>query len=109
MATKLIRLEDGVLVEVEAAPGEPQQISGGSPATRVESNLERVVPVLRKVCLPLTNTWKELNKDMNVEKAEVEIGLSFEAGGDVFIANSKAGATLKVKLVLGPKKEDKEE
>lgn len=108
MATKLIRLEDGILVEVEAAPGEAQQISGGSPVTRVESSLDKVLPVLSKICRPLANTWKELNKEMNVEKAEVEIGLSFEAGGDVFIASSKGGATLKVKLILGPKKEDKE-
>jgi hypothetical protein len=103
MATKLIRLEDGILIEVEAAPGEPQQISGGSPATRVESNLDKIVPVLRRVCLPITDTWTELNKEMNVQQAEVEVGLSFEAGGDVFIANSKAGATLKVKLTLGSK------
>ena len=108
MVTKLIRLDDGILIEIEAAPGEPQQISGGSPAARVESNLDRIVPVLRRVCMPITHTWNELNKEMNVQQAEVEIGLSFEAGGDVFIANSKAGATLKVKLVLGPKKEDKE-
>ena len=108
MATKLIRLDDGILIEVEAAPGEPQQISGGSPAARVESNLDKIVPVLQMVCLSITRTWKELNQEMNIQHAEVEIGLSFEAGGDVFIASSKAGATLKVKLVLDPKKEDKE-
>jgi len=108
MATKLIRLEGDILIEVEAAPGESRQISGGSPSAKIVSTLDKIRPVLLSVCLPIADTWKELNKEMNVQSAEVEIGLSFEAGGDVFIANSKAGATLKVKLLLGPKKEDKE-
>ncbi len=103
MTTKLIRLEDGTLVEVEASPGEAQQIAGGSAAKRVESNFEKIKPVLIKVCRPITDVWQELNRDMQVDQAEVEIGLSFGIEGDVFIVKSKADANLKVKLVLKPK------
>ena len=40
---------------------------------------------------------------MSIEKAEVEIGLGFEAGGDVFIVKGKGKANLSVKLTLLPK------
>ena len=39
MATKLIRLHDGILVEVEAKAGEPQQVSGGF-AEKVDATFE---------------------------------------------------------------------
>lgn len=108
MPTKLIRLEDGTLVEVETSPDEAQQISGGSTAKRVEANFDKISPILRKVCRPITETWKELSKEMLVEQAEVEIGLSFEGEGNIYITKSKASANLKVKLVLKQKVSDEE-
>jgi len=43
---------------------------------------------------------------MSTEKAEVEveIGLGFEAGEDVFIVKGKAKANLTVKLMLVPER-----
>jgi hypothetical protein len=106
MVTKLIKLSDGTLVEVEVAPGEAQQISGGSVAKKVESNFEKIKPALMKVCSPLADVWKELNKDVEINQAEVEIGLSFSLEGDIYIVKSKADANLKVKLLLKPKGEN---
>lgn len=103
MSTKLIRLEDGTLVEVEALPDESQQISGGSTAKRVEANFNKISPILRKVCRPIANTWKELNQEMLIEQAEVEIGFSFEGEGNIYITKSKAAMNLKVKLVMKQK------
>jgi hypothetical protein len=103
MFTKLIRLEDGTLVEVEALPDEVQQISGGSTAKRVESNFKKIAPILKNICRPITETWHELNKEFSIEQTEVEIGMSFEGEGNIYITKSKAGANLKVKLTLKPK------
>jgi hypothetical protein len=103
MATKLIRLEDGTLVEVDTSPGEAQQIAGGSTAKRVQSNFEKIKPVLINACRPIVEVWQELNQEMQIDQAEVEIGLSFGIEGDVFIVKSKTDANLKVKLVLKPK------
>jgi hypothetical protein len=108
MPTKLIRLEDGTLVEIETSPNEAQQISGGSTAKRVEANFDKISPILQKICRPLTETWKELSKEMLIEQAEVEIGLSFEGEGNLYITKSKASANLKVKLVLKQKISDQE-
>lgn len=103
--TKLIRLEDGLLIEVEAADDEPEQISGGSVAERVGSSFDVITPILRKVCTPIASTWKELNKEVYVEQAEVEIGLSFEGEGNIYITKAKTGANLKIKLVMKQKLE----
>lgn len=106
MATKLIQFEDGTLVEVEVPPDQVQPISGGA-ADRidatVDATLDRVKPLLLKICRPIKEVWSEVNQDMEIETAEVQVGLSFEAEGNVYIAKSKAGANLTVKLVLKPK------
>jgi hypothetical protein len=102
MATKLIQLEDGTLVEVEVPPDQAQQISGGF-ADRVNETFDKVRPILVNTCRPIAAAWKEISKEMEIEQAEVQLGLSFEGEGNLYITKSKAGANLTVKLVLKPK------
>ena len=99
MSTRLIKLKDGTLVEVEALPNEPQQISSKQ-VKQVEENIEKINSVLVAVCQPVIASWKELNQQVNVEKAEVELGLSFEGQGNIDITKAKAGANITVKLTL---------
>ena len=98
MSTKLIRLADGTLVEAEVSPGEATQISGGA-ARRVESSLERVEPILTNVCRSIAKSWDAIT-DLHVEKVSVELGLSFEGEGNIFVSRAKAGANLVVTLTL---------
>lgn len=104
MASKLIRLDDETLIEVEVepVPGQVQQISGGSTAARVESSLRDIAPVLRKVCCSVLDVWEEHNQATHLEQIEVEVGLSFEGEGNIYVTKAKAGATLKVKMILRP-------
>ena len=102
MATKLIELDDGTLVEIEVPGDQVQQISGGF-ADRVSSTFDKIQPILVKTCKPIAAAWKEINKEMNIEQAEVQLGLSFEGEGNLYITKSKANANLTVKLVLKPK------
>lgn len=104
MATKLIRLSDEneTLVEVEIGQQEARPISGGV-ADKVEASFDRVRSLLLSICRPLTETWKQLNKEMDIDQVEVEVGLSFEGEGNIFITKTTAGANLKVKLSLRPK------
>lgn len=106
MGSKLIELEDGTLVEVEVPQDEIQQISGGF-ADKVSSTFDKIQPLLTKICRPVNNVWRELNEEMSIEQAEVEIGLSFEGEGNLYITKSKAGANLTVKLVMKPKETTK--
>ena len=102
MTTKLIQLEDGTLVEVEVPADRVQPISGGF-ADRVNATFEQIRPLLVRTCRPIAAAWKELNQEVSIEEAEVEIGLSFEAEGNLYLTKSKAGANLTVKLVFKPK------
>ena len=102
MATKLIELQDGTLVEIEIPGDQAQQISGGF-ADRVEATFEKIKPLLLKTCKPIAATWKELNQEMTIDQAEIQLGLSFEAEGNLYITKSTAGANLTIKLVIKPK------
>lgn len=101
MATKLIRLQDGTLVEVEVPQDQGQQIAGGF-ADGVNGTIDLLKPTLLKVCRPVIDTWAELNKEVHLEQAEVEVDLSFDVEGNIYVAKAKAGANIKVKLILKP-------
>ncbi len=102
MSNQLIELEDQLLVEVELPPNQVQQIAGGMPE-QVDKAIDSVRPLLLKVCQPLTAVWSELNKDMSISGAEVELQLGFSASGSVFLAKASGNANLKIKLTISPK------
>ena len=99
MADKLIELEDGTLVEIEVPGDQIEQISGGF-ADRVDATFEKIKPLLVKTCRPIAAAWKELNQEIEIEQAEVGLGLSFEGEGNLYVTKSKASANLTVKLTL---------
>jgi Trypsin-co-occurring domain 1 len=98
METKLIKLEDGTLIEVEIK-GTARQISGGI-VDKVNGTFDKIQPILVNTCRPVVAAWRELNADMQIEQAEIEIGFSFEGEGNIYITKAKASSNLKVKLVL---------
>ena len=102
MNTQLIKLEDETLVEVEVSESHAEQISGSGVVNKVDSTFDKIKPILVKTCKPINEVWKELQKEVEIEKAEIELGLSFEGEGNIFITKSKAKANLTVKLVLKP-------
>lgn len=104
MATKLIQLTDGTLIEVEANPDEVQQVAF-SLATSVDKTIERVKPILIHACQPVIEAWNDLSRQVSIEQAEVELGLSFEGEGNVYITKAKAGANLTIRLALKQKPE----
>ena len=101
MASKLIQLEDGLYVEAEVAETKAREISGGV-ADQVDSSFDKIKPILMKACKPIVETWKELNKEMKIDQAEIELGLSFEGEGNLFITKAKTSANITVKLVMKP-------
>ena len=106
MSKKLIKLESGLMMEVEIPQSEIEMISGGSNdmIEKVESSMGTVEQILIQSVDPIVNAYNTLNQEVVLEKAEVEIGIGFSAEGNIFIAKGKGSANLKVKLVLAPKK-----
>ncbi len=103
MATQLIQLKNGLMVEAEAPGQSGEQIAGGVHKLGVSFE-EKVKPLLLQICESFANVWQELNQKMSVEQAEVEIGLSFEGEGNLFVTKAKTGANFTVKLTLKPEK-----
>ncbi len=101
MSSQLIQLQDGVFVEVEAPGAQSRQLAG-SFADRVNANIDKIKPILTSVAKPILATWNEINQDMLVEQAEIELGLSFDIEGNLYITKSKVTANLTITLVLKP-------
>ncbi len=100
MNTTLIELEDGTFIEIDV-PGDYVQPISGNTAKKVKATIdESLTPILLNTIKPIKEVWGELNKDMLVEKAEIELSFGFELEGNVYIAKSKANANLTVKLFL---------
>lgn len=104
METKVVTLEDGTRIQIDVSEEQAQQISGG--IDTIKGSFDKVQPLLLNICRPLVSTWNELNKEMSIEQAEVELGLSFEGEGNLFVTKSSLGANFKLKLILKPKPDD---
>ena len=105
MSEKLIELEDGVFVMVEVSEDEARPISGGA-ADRVASSFDKIKPILKSACKPVAEVFRELNREMEVDQAEINLGLGFEGEGRLFVVSGKGKANVSVKLTLKPRKED---
>lgn len=101
MATKLIQLEDGLLVEAEVPEDQAEPMSGGA-VDRVNETLDVIQPLLVKACKPITAAWKQLSEEAHIDYAQVTLGVSFTGEGSVYIAKATAGANLSVTLVVKP-------
>jgi hypothetical protein len=104
VATKLIQLEDGLLVEAEVPEDQAEPISGGA-VDKVNAALDVIEPLLVKACKPITAAWKQLSDEAHIDQAQVALGLNFTGEGNVYIAKATAGANLTVTLVLKPNPE----
>jgi hypothetical protein len=83
MSQKLIEPEDGTRAMVDVPADEARPIFGGK-ADRVPASFEKIKPVLMSVRQPVSEVFKQLNRDMEVDQAEIAIGLSFEGEGRLF-------------------------
>src|ERR1700730_5097952 len=99
MASRLIKLKDGTLVEVEATGNEVQQISGGI-AKKVDATLDQIKPVLLKVCQPVVTAVKDLREDVDLEQVEVEVGFSLDVDGNIYVSKAHLGASVLVRMAL---------
>ncbi|MCG8348696.1 MAG: hypothetical protein MI924_13075 [Chloroflexales bacterium] len=103
MASRLIKLADGTLVEVEAHLDDVRQIAASDAAKKVDKSIDLINPILIRACRPIIAAWNELSVEADIEHGEVELGLSFEAEGDVYVVRGAASANVVVKLTLKPK------
>lgn len=97
MMVKIIKLNDGLEIEVEVDEHQALQISDNG---IVESSIDKIQTLLTKVMQPISNTYKELDKDINMESAKVTIGVKIGIEGNFILAKSAAGANIQVEMTL---------
>ncbi len=100
MPKKLIELEEGIIVQVTAPEDEVRRVARrkGGEIDKIEKAYETVKDVIIKGIKPLTETWRHINEEMKAESAEVEFGVSFTGKGSVYLVESTAQASLKLKV-----------
>ena len=98
--TGLIQLEDGSLIEVEMPEYKASEISFGF-AQPALSTFSRVEGILCSAAEPIVKAVKRISRSEQVEvTAELELGLSFEAEGNVYVTKDKSESNLVVKLSI---------
>lgn len=95
--SKLIKTSDGILIEVESDGDE--KCSAGS-AKHVQKGLEQIRPLLAKACETMKDFWSEQVEGAELNEVQIQFGLSFEAGGNLYIAQAKAGASISVTATM---------
>jgi hypothetical protein len=105
VATKLIQLEDGLLLEAEVPEDQAEPISGGA-VDKVNATINQIEPLLVKACKPITAAWKQLADEVLIDSAQIALGVNFTGEGSVYIAKATAGANLTITLVLKPNREE---
>ncbi len=104
MTYKLIELQDGTLVQVEANESGFGQIKQSNSPEQIRNvTIDAIRPLLLRISKPVTDVWRELSEDLQVQQAEIEIGLGFEGEGNIFLAKAKGSANIVIRLQLKPK------
>lgn len=96
---KIIKLKEDIEVEVEVNDVQAHEISDDGV---VESSIDKVQSLLTKVMLPISNTYKELDKDVCVSEVKVSIGVKIGVEGNFILAKSTAGANIQVEMTMRP-------
>lgn len=105
MAAEFVELQDGILVEIEPDPERPRQIAGGTIAL-VDATIDAAKDLLLKAVQPVVSVWSELNRDLTIDQVVIELGLGFEAGGQLFIAKGTGKANINFKMTVKPKPQE---
>jgi hypothetical protein len=99
VATKLIELNDGILVEVQAQEGGYEALSSRL-ADRVTTSIDGIGALASKLCKQVGDSLKDLKHDVEIEHVEVALNLGFEAEGNIYIARLGADANVSVTFTI---------
>lgn len=97
--TKIIKLNDNIDVEIEVNDRQAQEISNYN---EVDASISKIDSLLTKIIQPISNTYKELNKDMSIDSAKVTVGVKIGVEGNFILAKSSASANIQVEMTLKP-------
>lgn len=97
--TKIIKLNNDINVEIDVNDRQAQEISD---YTNVDVSIDKIDSLLTKIILPISNTYKELNKDLSIDSTKVKVGIKIGVEGNFILAKSSASANIEVEMTLKP-------
>ncbi len=100
--SKLIKMSDGTLIEVQASPNSMQQISKRN-AENVEKGLEQIQPLFQVAIDSVVKNVDWKRDDFALDVVEIELGIGFEAEGNIYVVKGKGVANFNVKFIIKPK------
>lgn len=100
MMARLLETSDGILIEYDSGEFD-EKISAGS-TDKVEKGLEQIAPLLTKACARMKEIWADAQAAAQIDQVQIQMGLNFEAGGSLYIAQAKSGASISVTITLKP-------
>jgi hypothetical protein len=101
MPTRIMRLSEGTLVEIESREFDAELISGGI-VERISPSLQNLGSLVSTTLEPLSKLIREASaRAPELKSIELEFGIALEAEGNLFITRSRANANLSLRLVLG--------
>jgi hypothetical protein len=98
--SRLIRLQDNVLVEVESQPGGWQEISASDAVPQLDAAIGKASDTLVRVCESLAEAVKRISETVEITNVEATVGLGFEAEGNLYITKAKGNASITVKVTM---------
>jgi hypothetical protein len=101
VSTKLIELEDGILVEVQTQEDGFEALSSRT-ADRVGATIDSIGPLIVKLCSPIGSALKDLKGLGEIDHVEVALSLGFEVEGNMYVARSKADANVSITFSITP-------
>ena len=100
MKTELIELKDGTLVEVESIVNTPKKLSSKNARKASHASLNKINDFLVRFTDPILNTLDKITSTKKLDQIEIDLGLSFEGEGNLFITKAKASANVNVKMIF---------
>jgi len=98
MDTTII-LNDGTVVEVDIGENQAYEIAHNK---QVDTSIDKIQALLKSVTSPISNTFKEMNKDLQIDSATVTIGVKIDIEGNFLLAKSTTGANIQVEMSMKP-------
>ncbi|MBF4692063.1 CU044_2847 family protein [Fusibacter ferrireducens] len=98
MNKEIIRLKDGVLVEIEKNENFSQV--SNIKTRMVDITFDSIKDTLTRISKPISEMVEKDDSTLKISKTEVELGLSFQGEGNIYITKIDATANLKIKMTF---------
>ncbi|MBV37003.1 MAG: hypothetical protein CMP47_16365 [Rickettsiales bacterium] len=97
----IIKLADGVSVEVEVDENNPQFVSSKS-KSKITTSMQEAKSILAEIIKPITDSFSEIPEhDKRIKTINVSLGLKIDLEGNFILAKSTVGANLALEITIG--------